>query len=308
MRVLGVENWDGLRLDRWQLSALPSSVMGRWAIPLLMAIVTLAGCLTPAPYFLVESRLVQNQPRIGEPDVTETVAYRLSKGRIRVLGLQPPDVCADLGQSASGGNGQLQHGILHTRCGVEMAQFERALARAGYEVVSWGAVQHMSRNEETPLLESARELGIELLLQVNALERIEIQPGRDARFERRFFRATRNGEKVDPAAVDLSLAHEFESLIKKKEASLAGGKRVGATINVSAISVESGTTIWFYEATKVDDFARDPEVQVLIDCQGVRCIEVKPDARAVSDGPVEGSISSISLAGDPQDGGPDHVH
>ncbi len=67
-------------------------------------------------------------------------------------------------------------------------------------------------------------------------------------------------------------------------------------------------TIWFYEATKVDDFARDPEVQVLIDCQGVRCIEVKPNARTVSDGPVEGSISSISLAGDPQDGGPDHVH
>ncbi|MBC8187955.1 MAG: hypothetical protein H8E78_07090 [Proteobacteria bacterium] len=145
MRVLGVENWDGLRLDRWQLGALPSSVMGPWTIPLLMAIVTLAGCLTPAPYFLVESRLVQNQRRISEPDVTETVAYRLSKGRIRVLGLQPPDVCADLGQSASGGSGQLQRGILRTRCGVEMDQFERALSRAGYEVVSWGAVQHMSR-------------------------------------------------------------------------------------------------------------------------------------------------------------------
>ncbi len=78
MRVLGVENWDGLRLDRWQLSALPSSVMGRWAIPLLMAIVTLAGCLTPAPYFLVETRLVHKPRRITLSYLTETFPYRLS--------------------------------------------------------------------------------------------------------------------------------------------------------------------------------------------------------------------------------------
>lgn len=272
-----------------------------WTILLLALICALTGCGTRAPYFLVESQLIESHRRIGEPDVTETAAYRAVKGSVKTLGLQPPDVCADQGQSASGGAGQLHQGILRTRCGVEMAEFERALSRAGYEVVSWGAVQHMSKKEETSLLEAARDLGVEILLQVNSLERIQIQPGRDARFERQFFRATRGGQKVDPARVAQSRAREFESLIKKKESSLAHGARVGATINVSAVSVESGTTVWFYQSTVVDDFEVDSQVDVLVDCPDSGCVEVVIRAPASSSGPVAGSISGVSVSGAPAD-------
>jgi hypothetical protein len=273
----------------------------RWTTLLLLSILVLVGCGTRTPYFLVESQLIESNRRTGAPDVTETATYRAIKNRVRVIGLQPPDVCADQGQTESGGSGQLQQGILRTRCGVEMAEFERALSRAGYQVVSWGAVQHMSRSEETSLLEAAEELGVEVLLQVNSLERIRIQPGRDARFERRFFRATRGGQKADPARVAQSRAREFEWLIKKKEASLAGGARVGATINVSAVSVETRTTIWFYEATAVDDFAVESRVEVLVDCERSGCVEVVSRVPTVSSGPVEGSISSVSTSGDPSD-------
>jgi len=272
-----------------------------WAIPLLISIVMLAGCGTRAPYFLIESRLVEGHRQIGAPDVTETAIYREVKSRVKILGLQPPDVCADQGQTESGGAGQLHKGILRTRCGVEMAEFERALSQAGYQVVSWGAVQHIARSNETSLLESAEELGIEILLQVNALERIQIQPGRDARFERQFYRATRRGERANSVRVEQSRAREFEPLIKRKEASLVGGSRVGATINVSAVWVDTGTTIWFYEATEVDEYTEDKQVEVLVDCQGSGCVEVIQKSPTNSTGLVDGSISSVSISGDPVD-------
>lgn len=182
-----------------------------------------------------------------------------------------------------------------------MAELERALARSGYHVVSWAAVQYMGSKTDRSMLESARELGVDVLLQVNALERVEIRPGRDARFERRFFHATREGQRVDPAYVEPTRARDFESLVKRRESSLANGKRVGATINVSAVLVETGATIWFYEWTQVDADRAAPSIEILVDCDDSNCREV-PKLRPVSaQGPVEGSISGISTAGDPAD-------
>jgi hypothetical protein len=145
-----------------------------WILGFSLLTVTLVGCGTHTPYFLIESRLIENSRRLGQPDVTETPTFIVSRGSMGTVGLQPPDICADQGLSASGGAGQLKLGVLRTHCGVEMAELEGALARAGYHVVSWGAVQHMSTQQEVPLLESARDLGIDVLLQANALERIEI--------------------------------------------------------------------------------------------------------------------------------------
>ena len=275
--------------------------MMRWMLSLLLFVMTFVGCGTSTPYFLVESRLIENDRRVGTPDVTETPTFVASRGEMATLGLQPPDVCADQGLSASGRAGQLKLGVLRTRCGVEMAELERALARAGYHVVSWGAVQHMSKQQEVSLLESAGQLGIDVLLQVNALERIEIRPGRDARFERRFFRATREGERAESALVPATRARDFEALLEKRETSLAGGKRVGATINVSAVWVETGATIWFYEWTQIDTRVAEPQFEILVDCQDQRCREVQRLRPVSAAGPVEGSISGVSVAGDPSD-------
>jgi hypothetical protein len=263
----------------------------------------LTGCGTSTPYFLVESRLVESDRSPPNPDVTATPTFRAVSERVQKIGLRPPDVCADQGLSGSGGRAQLQLGVLRTRCGVEMAEFERALARAGYHVVSWGAVQHMATSNDKPLLEAAAELEIDVLLQVNALERIDIQPARDARWERRFYEATREGEPRDPAAVDPSRARSFDELIGRKEAKIGSGKRVGAMINVSAVWVESGATIWFYEWTLIDEIAVDPRVDILVDCRDSSCFEVERLSPVGTAGPVEGSISGVSTSGDPADRG-----
>lgn len=262
-----------------------------------------AGCAARAPYYLVESRLVESRRLAGEPDVTETPAFRRLREDVKTVGLRPPDVCADRGLTSSGGEGELQLGVMRTRCGVEMAELERALARAGYQVVSWGAVQQMATSRDEPMLQAAKELSIDVLLQVNALERIDIVPGRDARWERRFYRATRDGDRADPAAVSPSRAEVFESLISSKEASLVSGKRIGATINVSAVSVDTGAAIWFYQWARIDDVSREPQVEVLVDCDDEICREVRRTQPPSSDDPMTGSIEGVSFAGDPADQG-----
>lgn len=261
----------------------------------------LVGCGTRTPYFLVDSRLVESARDGDRPDVTETARFRSLRNRIRKLGVRPPDVCADQGISAGSGASQLQLGVLRTRCGVEMAELERALTRAGFEVVSWSALRQRVDAGEQPLLDAARDLDIDLLLQVNALERIDIRPGRDARWERTYYRATREGEPRDPAAVPRKRAAEFDRLIAEREASQQSGARVGATINVSGVWVESASAIWFYEWTRVDAVSSARQVRLLLDCEDGGCREVREAAPRDDDGPVTGSIAGVSQAGDPAD-------
>lgn len=273
----------------------------RWIFGFFLLVWTFVGCGTPTPYFLIESRLVENLRDLDPPDVTETPAFVASRGEMATLGLQPPDLCADRGLSASDGMGQLEIGVLRTRCGVEMAELERAIVRAGYQVVSWGAIAQRATKLEIPILESAGGLGIDVLLQVNALERIQIRPAQDRRFERRYFRATRNGERAAPASVRRDLASDFERLIESRETSIEIGKRVGATINVSAVWVESGATIWFYEWTQIDRVADEQRIEILVDCRDESCREIQIPRPVSSAGSVTGSISGVSIAGDPSD-------
>jgi hypothetical protein len=159
----------------------------------------------------------------------------------------------------------------------------------------------MAAKEKIAPIEAARGLGVDALIQVNSLERIEIRPGRDARFERHFYRAMANGQRADPAPVEPSRVQEFKDLIKPKEDSLGTGTRVGATINVTAVSVETGATIWFYEWTQVDEIGVDSEVAMLVDCEEPPCREIVRTASVASAGPADGSISGFSVAGDPAD-------
>jgi len=56
---------------------------------------------------------------------------------------------------------------------------------------------------------------------------------------------------------------------------------------VSAVQVESGATIWFYESTLVDDVAAEPRVQLLADCDDADCREIRKPDPVASAGPVE---------------------
>lgn len=283
---------------------MPSKLLARVAVALARALALLVlagsyGCGNSAPYYLVESRLVQSDFRPDQPDVTDTPDYRVTHHLIKLVALQPPDGCADRGMAGSVAAAELELGVLRTRCGVEMAQLERALARTGYRVVSWGALHHLSASEEIPVREAARQLGVDALFQVNALERIELRPHRDARWERRFYRATETGERTEPAHVERARRSEFEALVEPRERQQIGGTRIGAAINVSVVSVPTGATIWFYEWTRVEDVERKPVLTVLADCDDDRCRELASTAKAEGDGLADRSSSSVAPPRDP---------
>lgn len=284
---------------------MPSKLLARAAITLsralaLFLVASLYGCGSGAPYYLVESRLVQSDFRPGQPDVTDTPDYRVTHHLIKLVALQPPDGCADRGMAGSVAAAELELGVLRTRCGVEMAQLERALARAGYRVVSWGALHHLSASEEIPVRAAARQLGVDALFQVNALELIELRPHRDARWERRFYRATETGERTEPAHVERARRSEFEALIEPRERQQIGGTRIGAAINVSVVSVPTGATIWFYEWTRVEDAETTPVLAVLADCDDDRCRALVSTAQLEGDGLVDRSSASVAPPRDPE--------
>lgn len=274
----------------------------RWTngVVLLAAVGLLGGCAS-TPYYLVESKLVQSTRYGGPPDVTETPAFQEIQAKVKTLGLRPPDVCADQGLSGTGGATSLKLGVLRTRCGVEMAELERALARASYSVVSWNAIQNRAAREAIPPLDAAESLGVDVLLQVNALERVTLELGRDLRWERRFYHASDSGVAGEPASVERSRADHFEELIREKEEGLKARQRVGATINVSAVQVGSGASIWFYEWTRFDDESLGPRAEVLVRCDELACAVVPEAEPEEESGLVSGTMDSFSVAGDPAD-------
>jgi hypothetical protein len=281
-------------LRRRSLCALPG-------LSVLVTLCAILGCASTPPYYLIESRYTESGRSGPPPDVTQTPDFPAVHHLIQLVALKPPDVCADRGQSGRLGTASLELGVLRTRCGVEMAELERALARAGYRVVSWDALHHLAASREIPILQAASELRADALFQVNTLERIDIRPGADARWERRFHHAEEDGTRSAPALVPASRRNEFESLVARHERGRIPARRIGATINVSVVSVATGTAIWFYEWTRIEDVGAEPRLEILVDCDDEGCREVAASEASTGEALSDRSTSSIAREGDVPD-------
>jgi len=108
-------------LRRRSLCALPG-------LSVLVTLCAILGCASTPPYYLIESRYTESGRSGPPPDVTQTPDFPAVHHLIQLVALKPPDVCADRGQSGRLGTASLELGVLRTRCGVEMAELERALA------------------------------------------------------------------------------------------------------------------------------------------------------------------------------------
>lgn len=226
------------------------------------------GC---APYYLVESRMIESTREDNSSDVTASAAFRTGLPvRPRVV-LQPPDACANESAASSDGSSQAGSQILRTACGVEMASLERALARSGYPVGSWKAIGQMVEKDDITPLAAAKALDAAVLFQVNSLERSLTNPARDMRWERRFYESNKKGKKGQVAAVVEARAISLDELAAAKEKELLPGARMSATVNANAVLVATGESIWFYEHTEVEPFDREQVALTLAQCGGSSC-------------------------------------
>lgn len=228
----------------------------------------LAGCGGSAlKYLKLESRLVESN-RDGEREITGSPAYEQGYRSVTKVAVRAPDVCAN--QNASEATGAARQDsvtstVLKTSCGVEMAEMERSLTKRGYQVVSWKMLSNIvAADAKVPLLEAAKRLGAQVLFQVNTLEKVNIVPGQDARIERRFYQSNKFGDSLAPAALAEGSLDPLRPHILQQEEALRRNGRLGAMLDVNATVIDTGQSIWFYRASKVEQLARDNSASLLL--------------------------------------------
>lgn len=266
-------------------------------ITLSLLLGVLSGC---AQNYIVKSRLVETTRLEKRPDVTPARSYASVLKRTKTVALRAPDGCANEGAAQARGESSTTGGILQTDCGVEMSELERALARIGYSVVSWDAIRKMVKFEKITPVAASRRLGADVLFMINSLERTRTDLGTNARWEREFLAADSRGESLGRVGVPESRALQLERLMMGPEQALLPGARLSATINVSAVDVRTGRTIWFYEWTHAEPMGKDVRTQALIRCGRHFCQHSDPDMRSTAKKvldatPILGDVANIGL-------------
>ncbi len=254
----------------------------------------LAACGTP--YYLVTSDFMTSDNREAPPEIVESQTYLSVIPNIKSLAVKAPEGCANETAAESSGEAAGQDVLLKTTCGIEMAELERALTKAGFQVISWNVLQNKVLKEEITPQTASKELGAEVLFQINSLERSLVQSGQDARWERRFYESNDQGEQLDPASLPVKEGEQLIRQIKKKESSLSQQERLSVTINASASLVKTAETMWFYEWTHAETRKQDAATNVLAICNDGKCRETSVKSTEQSDEGrlVSGSSEAIS--------------
>ncbi len=244
-----------------------------------------------SPYYLVTSDFVVADNKEAPPEIVESQTYLSVIPKIKSLAVTAPEGCADETATQSSGEASSQGILLKTTCGIEMAELERALTKAGFQVISWNALQNKVVKEEITPSAASKKLGAEVLFQINSLERSLVQAGQDARWERRFYKSNEEGEQLRPISLPAKEGNKLISYVKKKEASLTPPERLSVTINASASLVETGETIWFYEWTHAEVQDRYEARNILVVCDKEICKDPPDKAKTK---PEEGLLVSGS--------------
>jgi len=254
---------------------------------------TLVSC---TPHYLVRSEYVVSQQLNTSPEIIETASYNELLPTITTIAIRAPDSCANETTAIHSGEASGRGLLLKTDCGVEMSELERALAKAGYHVISWDIIKNRVIHDEnmTPV-KAAKDLGAQVLFQVNSLERSAANVRQDARWERRFYHSSGKGERGSPAPVNAKLKHSFESFIIPQEKRALPERRLSATINATAVLVDTGQAIWFYEWTHKEALSDRYETDVLLACKHENCWRPSPETPPERE-VYSGSTEAVSAA------------
>lgn len=200
-------------------------------------------------YYKVQSRFVSSAQDQQAPEIIPTPAYTQLAGQATTVAVRAPDHCSNNTTNQATGEAAATGAILLTNCGVEMGEIERALTRAGYNVISWNIVDREMRRD-TSAAEVAGQLGAQILFQINSLERSRKTLGQDARWERSYFSTDATGNIAEP----LPLNEQQRALLSGRylapiEAS-QNPRAYAVTLDAAAVWVPTGQTIWYYRWTK----------------------------------------------------------
>jgi hypothetical protein len=148
-----------------------------------------------------------------------------------------------------------------------MSEIERALVLQGFTVYSWNLVNNLIIANKTNTTAVAKQLGAQVLFQVNSLERVNITPERDVRIERSFFGSNTFGESLNPLKLDEQRINEIKAVtVADEQKQLELTKYLGAMLDINAVDSETGQTIWFYRWSKHEDTSKITFASFLLQC------------------------------------------
>lgn len=178
-------------------------------------------------------------------------------GTIRHVALQAPDSCENTTASGERGRDQSEGELLHTFCGLEMAELERRLVRQGYTVTGWTAVSnHVQRYRVTPV-EAARHFGAQVLFQVNSMERIRGRLDQDIEWRFRYFHADVYGEQREPFPLPDYERDALQALTLPQQEAILARSFLGVTLNITAMHVPTGRGIWYFHWERFRQIRRE---------------------------------------------------
>lgn len=226
-------------------------------------LVLVSGCST---HYLATSKFVASSQAEAPPELVATPKYDNVKGKVKAVVVKAPDNCLNRTADDASGAARTQDSVLKTTCGIEMAEIERALARKGFKVVSWKAMDMALRTNTKSISEVAAELGAEVVFQINSLETANKNMGKDARWERAYYRSDKFGHKVsDEALSDNARTYLRKSYLDDYEKRLPL-MRQAVTLDANAILASTGESIWYYRWSHTEPMQEDGGRQVLLKC------------------------------------------
>jgi hypothetical protein len=200
-------------------------------------------------YYMVESRFVSSAMDQQAPEIIPTPAYTQLAGGATTVAVRAPDRCSNSTTNQATGEAAAGGAILQTNCGVEMGEIERALTRAGYNVISWNILEREMERDKTAS-DVANRLGAQILFQINSLERSRKTLGQDARWERSYFTTDAAAAKTAPLPLTeqarSTLSTNYLAPIEAKQ----NPRAYAVTLDASAIWVPTGQSIWYYRWTR----------------------------------------------------------
>lgn len=215
---------------------------------------TLYGCASGPSYeyFKVSSRFVSSAQGQQAPEIIATPSYNQLAGRAVTVAVRAPDSCINNTANQATGGAAAGGTILQTNCGVEMGEIERALTRAGYNVISWNILQReMARNLSAN--EVANTLGAQVLFQVNSLEKSQKTLGQDARWERTYFRTDSAGNSIAPLPLTEAQRTRIGTTYLAPIESKMNMRSYAVTLDAAAVWVTTGQSLWYYRWTRAAD-------------------------------------------------------
>lgn len=250
------------------------------------------------PWYLVESTY-DPDPEALAAEIVRTPTYRRMLSRIAAVAVSAPSRCAPLSPTeATAEGGALvddlgDSPLRKSECGIELAEFERALVRSGYRVISWDAVNQMVVHGYLTPLEAARGLGADVLFQLNALERVQIPD--DEGWQRAVYTSNAKGIKGAPATVPAERERAIAKAMRSREKARIPSGQVAISIDLTAVMTRNGEAIWFYEAVhRMPVDASRPVTQLFVCNRKVlsRCIPRKTPGRPTAPAAVAASTSA----------------